>query len=200
MGVYQLHIQEYTMSTKNELVEYFQGLTLPSNFLPLVSFDQEVAPDTYFSQGFEFLIDEEKFGLKTYSENTEFLNAIYEFASADGSGSSYGFWLKDGNLNLEFAPIVVFGSEGGFHIVARNFNELLQILTFDCEPMIDWDDVNYYRDPEDFEPSEKRAKYCDWLKDKCGFEVTENANTIVEVAQQEYQQLFKAWVSKFYES
>ncbi|HGF4942351.1 TPA: hypothetical protein ACF4E7_004689 [Vibrio parahaemolyticus] len=186
------------MSIKNELIEHFEGLTLPENLLPLISFDDEVASDAYFSEGFEFSIDQEKLGLKTYSESKDFLNSIYEFASADASGSSYGFWLKDGNRNLENAPIVAFGSEGGYHVVARNFNELLQILTFDCEPMIEWDSVCYYRDPDDYEPSEHRGEYCAWLKVR-GIDQTEDADEIVKEAQQEYQESFSNWFSKYYE-
>ncbi|MCG7498262.1 hypothetical protein MHO82_15445 [Vibrio sp. Of7-15] len=187
------------MSIEKDLIEHFSGLDIPKKLLSLLRFDNEVAQSTYFSEGFEFSIDRERFGLKTYSEHEAFLDSIYEFACADGSGSSYGFWLKDGNANLDVAPIVTFGSEGGFHVVANNFNELLQILTFDSEPMIDWDEVDYFKDPDDFEPSEKSKEYREWLKRVCGLEPISNANDIVKKAQQEHKTSFDAWVANFYE-
>lgn len=145
--------------TEEDLIEYFQNIQIPSKLLALLKFDNEAAEQKYFSDGFEFSLDKEKTGLKTYSTDELFLNSIYEFANADGTGSSYGFWLKDNITNLNEAPIVVFGSEGGYHVVAKNLDELLQLLTFDSEPMIDWDEVYYYKDIEEYEPSGKIKEY-----------------------------------------
>jgi hypothetical protein len=188
------------MITQDDLIEYFQGFNIPANLLALLNFDIEIAQGDFYSDGFEFSLDSDKTGLKTYSTAEEFLNSIYEFACADGSGSSYAFWLKDGNNDLGNAPVVVFGSEGGFHIVARNFNELLQILTFDSEPMIDWDSVSYYKDPDDFEPSSMSKKYRKWLKKECLLGHIDDANEIVMHAQKEYNDEFKNWVARFYKN
>ena len=185
---------------EEELVSYFQGLIIPKRLLELLKFDNEVAVNNYFSDGFEFSIDKEKIGLKTYSDNVTFLNSIYEFANADGTGSSYGFWLKDNNSDLEQAPIVVFGSEGGYHVVASNLDELLQILTFDCEPMIDWDYISYYKDPDDFETSSKSKEYREWLRNDCALSAIDNADEIVEKAQIAHKDSFNAWVNKFYDN
>lgn len=187
------------MSMQEDLVSCFKGLSVPKKLLALLKFDSEISPRRYFSDGFEFSIDKEKIGLKTYSEDEKFLNSIYEFANADGTGSSYGFWLKDGNSNLDNVPIVVFGSEGGFHVVAKNLDRLLQILTFDSEPMIDWDEVYYYKDPDDFEPTSKSKEYRDWLKSECALDPITSADEIVEEAQKEYKDSFNAWVGEFYE-
>jgi hypothetical protein len=187
------------MSMKEDLVKYFNGLTVPKRLLALLKFDHEVAKNNYFSDGFEFSLDKDKIGLKTYSDKEIFLNSIYEFANADGTGSSYGFWLKDGNTDLEHVPIVAFGSEGGYHVVASNLDEFLQILTFDSEPMIDWDELNYYKDPDDFEHTAKSSEYIDWLKNEYSLSVIENADEIVEKAQKLHKEDFNAWVSKFYE-
>ena len=184
---------------EEDLVSYFQELSVPKKLLELLKFDTEVVQRNYFSDGFEFSLDKERVGLKTYSTDEKFLSSIYEFANADGTGSTYGFWLKDGNRNLDEVPIVVFGSEGGFHVVARNLNELLQVLTFDIEPMIDWDNVFYYKDPDDFEPSSKSTEYRDWLKTECSLDPIDNADRIVEAAQIELKDSFNDWVGKFYE-
>ncbi|MCJ8311620.1 MAG: hypothetical protein HRU38_02800 [Saccharospirillaceae bacterium] len=187
------------MNMEEKLIKNFKGLAIPSMLLSLLQFDNEVVKNNYFSDGFEFSVDEEKTGLKTYSDEKDFLNSIYEFANSDGSGSSYGFWLKDGNVNLDQVPIVVFGSEGGYHIVACNLDDLLQILTFDSEPMIDWDEVYYYKDPDDFEPSEKSKEYKDWLKNEFNISPIDDADALVEKAQKIYKESFDSWVGKFYE-
>lgn len=184
--------------TEQELITFFQGMEVPNKLLALLKFESEVSKQEYFSDGFEFSLDKEKVGLKTYSNDKQFLNSIYEFANADGTGSTYGFWLMDGNTNLNDVPIVVFGSEGGYHIVAKNLDELLQILTFDSEPMIDWEDVYYYKDPDEFEPSSKSTEYCEWLKNNFAIDPVDSADKIVNDAQNLYKDSFNQWVGKFY--
>lgn len=188
------------MVKEKDLIEYFQEFEIPEKLLSLLKFDTEVAQGYWFSEGFEFSLDKNKAGLKTYSESQEFLESIYEFANADGTGSSYGFWLKDGSRDLNKAPIVAFGSEGGFHIVARNLADFLKILTFDSEPMIDWDEICYYKDPDNFKSSQKSDEYCIWLKEKYAISKTDNADLIVKDAQEAYQSLFKDWVGRFYQN
>lgn len=185
------------MNMEEDLVTFFQGLNVPKKLLALMKFDNEIAQCSYFSDGFEFYLDEEKVGLKTYSDDERFLNSIYEFARADGTGSSYGFWLKDGNSNLDDVPIVVFGSEGGFHVVAKNLDRFMQILTFDSEPMINWNKVYYYKG-SDFEPASKSKEYRDWLKSEYGLEPIDNADEIVAEAQKEYKDSFNTWMGEFY--
>jgi len=185
---------------EEDLKCHFQGLDIPEKLLALLKFSNEIAQNKYFSNGFEFSLDKEKVGLKTYSDNKEFLCSIYEFAVADGTGSSYGFWLKDGSSDLDRAPIVAFGSEGGFHIVANNFAGLLQILTFDSEPMIDWDEICYYKDTKDFEPSAKSKEYRDWLRKECALAGIESADEIVQEAQKTHKESFSAWVGNFYKN
>lgn len=184
---------------ENEYIKQFENHNVPESLLLLLEFSNEKAGSDYFSDGFEFLIESEKHGLKTYSEDELFLNSIVEFAVADGTGSTYGFWLKENDQTLSSAPIVTFGSEGGFHVVANNFDELLQILTFDAEPMIDWDEVCYYKDPDDYEPSTKNSLYCKWLKDSFSLDPVENADAIVKSAQKNHQVDFKNWVAKYYQ-
>lgn len=187
------------MSMEEDLANHFKGINVPRKLLALLKFSTEASQQSYFSEGFEFSLGKDKTGLKTYSKDELFLNSIYEFANADGTGSSYGFWLKDGNSNLGEVPIVVFGCEGGFHVVARNLDGLLQILTFDCELMIDWGEVYYYKDPDDFEPSSMSKKYCDWLKNECALDTIDSTDAIVAEAQKYYKDSFNAWVGKFYE-
>jgi hypothetical protein len=119
------------MIDKNDFIKNFNGLTIPDELAKLLDFQNNVSKENFYSAGFELIVVLEKFGLRTYSEDLQFLNSILEFANADGTGSSYGFWLNGSKQDLRETPIVIFGSEGGFHIVARNIQELLQILTYD---------------------------------------------------------------------
>lgn len=183
---------------EQQIENYFQGLELPHKLLPLLRFDRQQAGGDYFSQGFELAIDADKHGLRSYSEEVNFLEALYEFASADGTGSSYCFWLKDGNKNLQHAPVVVFGSEGGYHVVARNFDELLQLLSYDCEAMVDWDDVSYYKDPDE-SASAASAAFHRWLQ-QYDIALIDDADALVAQAQATYQQPFYQWMAQFYQT
>jgi hypothetical protein len=176
----------------------FNGLTIPTELVMLLDFEKTMPSDEFYSAGFELTVDEAKHGLKTYSEDVVFLNSIMEFADADGMGSTYGFWLRNNNKNLAEAPIVIFGGEGGNHIVASNILELFQILTYDVEPMVGWDEVYYYKDEEDYEPSEQREAFKKWLFDNFKISETNNADSIVKAAQEKYQAAFKDWMKNYY--
>ena len=150
-----------------------------------------------FSEGFELCADEENFMLKTYSEQDEFLNSFISFAQADASGSMYAIWIKDHNKSLDDLPIVAFGSEGGYHIVSENIKDVLKILTYDVEPMIDWDSISFYKDEEDHEPSKYIAEFRNWLAQNYQIETTNNPDEIVQKAQEKYQEGFREWMSGY---
>ena len=179
-----------------EIRECFYGRDVPSEISSLLEFVNNTSKFEYFSEGFQFSTDKDKHGLKTYSEDDSFLNSIIEFASADGEGSSYGLWLK----NNQETPVVAFGSEGGFHVVANDLNDLFIILTFDIEPMIEWDQICYFKDSSDYEPSSKHKEYCDWLKNEHKLDITTCADSIVKKAQSNHKDDFDAWVGKFYQA
>lgn len=185
------------MKIKEEIERTLKGFLLPVSFMELMSFDS--VEDEFYSEGFELAVDSEKLGLKTYSCEKEFLNSICEFAIADGSGSTYGFWLNNKHNDLRLSPIIVFGSEGGCHVVAQSFDELLEILAFDSEPMIDWDGVCYVAD-SDNRRSPKNQKYKEWLKATLDLRDKEprEPNEIVEQAQSKYEVEFRIWLARFF--
>jgi cell wall assembly regulator SMI1 len=74
------------------------------------------------------------------------------FAQANASGSLYELWLQDKD-DLTGVPVVTFGDEGGQHVVARSLAVLLQIVGYDAEALVDHDEVSFYRDDDDYEPS-----------------------------------------------
>ena len=181
----------------SEFSKNFNGLAVPNELIKLLEFQNEVSKDDFYSDGFELTIDTEKIGLKTYSEDEIFLNSIMEFANADYSGSTYGFWVRDGNKNLGETPIVAFGSEGGFHIIAENIKELLQILTFDSAPMIDWDEISFYKS-EDYAPRGFAKVYQNWLAENFDLQPVETPDFLIEKAQNKYQAEFQKWMSRYY--
>ena len=131
------------MIKKSDFEKNFLGLTIPDELIKLLDFQNNISKNDFFAEGFELNVDEDKHGLKTFSENEEFLKSILEFAIADGTGATYGFWRINNSQDLNEVPIVAFGSEGEFSIVAESCFDLFKILAFDTEPIMDWNDIHY---------------------------------------------------------
>jgi len=178
----------------------FKNFEIPEELTELVKFQDSIADDENFADQFYIGRDySDKSGISGYSDDEGFTGSIIEFAMADGSGSTYAFWVRNNDKNLSEAPVLAFGSEGGIHIVARNIRELLQILTFDVEPAIGWDDIYYYKDEDEYEPTEKTEEYKKWVLEKYGIETTENPDEIVKNAQETYDEEFRNWLKTYYD-
>ncbi len=178
----------------NEYKQNFQPLDVPEALASLlVYFNQRLS---FFSSGFELTVDDKAL-FKTWSNKPEFLECIYPIGQANGSGSAYVIWRRNGML--QDAPIVVFGDEGGVHVVAGNVVELLRILTLDAEPMISHKSVTYYKSQDD-KASDRAAEYAEWLAKQFTLQpVTGNAEVekIVKYAQSLYGKEFGAWMDNF---
>lgn len=184
---------------KGQFLQKYQDFKVPKLLTELIEFSIE--KDLYFSDGFEFEPENVKYMYESYSSEKEFTESFICIGSADGMGSEYAFWLKNGN-DLTNAPIVAFGGEGGYHIIAKNFDELIRILTFDSEPMIDWKRIIFYKDEDDFEASEDANEFHDWVKTNLKLEIIdsdEEIDKIILEAKEVYQTELKEWVSNFYE-
>jgi len=185
--------------TLKEYAQNFMGYPVPAILVDLLAFETDNALDDYYSESFELIVDDKKYGLSIWSKETNFLNQLFPFAQADSNGSFYAFWLnKGGNLNT--APIVVFGSEGGYHVVADNLLSLLRLLSLDVESMVDEDGVYYYKDEENYEPSLYSRKFKKWLREYYFLSpISTNfvAAQLVEEAQDLYQELFLLWMAPF---
>jgi type II restriction/modification system DNA methylase subunit YeeA len=166
---------------------------IPSELRELHDFEKEIKLE--YSQGFELTDLSEKNMLKSYSQDANFLAGLIEFAQANYSDSHYAFWTSN-ESNLSKSPIVIFGDEGGYHIVAENIKDLLTILSYDIEPMVSWDKVYYYKD-ESYEASPGKGEFIDWLFKKFKIEPTNEADSIVENAQKKYGQAFKDWMALY---
>lgn len=187
-------------SNRFSLEEYasqFGNYKLPEDLVKLFEFEQEYGVETY-SECFGLTITDDKTGIKTWSEEEGFYNSFIEFAGANGSGSSYAYWIIDKDLNN--CPIVVFGDEGGVHVVAENTQKLIQLLTLDTEISVDFDKAYFYQDEEYYEESENKEEFREWVKEGFNLDAidsNEEADEIVEEAQKKYKQKFNDFLVKF---
>ncbi len=170
----------------------FPNQKLPLELEKLFAFDRR--SNRYYSDGFE-LCNYEPDELSNWSDKKEFLEKLVPFAQANGSGSIYALWLFQDGLDPSMAPVVVFGDEGGMHVVTESLRALLHLLTFDAEPMIDWDGVTFYKS-EDHEPSKRAAEYAAWLKAEFGLSPVADADALVAAAQRVHKAAFDAWVKR----
>jgi hypothetical protein len=180
-----------------EYASQFGNYKVPEDLVKLYEFEQEYGVETY-SECFGLTITDDKTGIKTWSEEEEFYNSFIEFAGANGSGSSYAYWIIDNDLNK--CPIVVFGDEGGVHVVAENIQKLIQLLTLDTEISVDFDKAYFYQDEEYYEESENKEAFREWVKEEFNLdaiESNEEADEIVEQAQSKYKQNFNDFLVKF---
>lgn len=185
--------------TLKEYTQNFLGYVVPTILVDLLTFENDNAIRDFYSESFKLIIDD-KYGLSRWSQEPNFLNNLIPFAQADGVGSFYAIWLKNDCEDINNAPIVVFGGEGGYHIVASNLLELLRLISLDVEPMIDYDGVYYYRDEENYEPSPNIRKYKKWLREYYRLSTISTnfaAEQVVDHAQESYQELFLDWITPF---
>lgn len=184
--------------TIKECSQNFMGYPVPTILVDLLAFEADNTIDNYYSESFELIVDD-KYSLKIFSKESTFLDQLFPFAQADNNGSFYAFWLRKGQ-DLNTAPIVVFGSDGGYHVVANNLLSLLRLLSLDVEPMVDEDGVYYYKDEENYEPSPYSRKFKKWLREYYFLSpISTNfvAEQLVEEAQDLYQELFLLWMAPF---
>lgn len=180
-----------------EFAAQFGNYVLPPDLVKLYEFDQEYGSETY-SECFGLIIIEDKTGIKTWSEKEEFYTSFIEFAGANGSGSSYAYWLIDKDLNN--CPIVVFGDEGGIHVVAENTRKLIHLLTFDTEISVDFDEAYFYKDEEYYEENENKEAFEEWAKKEFDLDpIVSNEETeeIVNEAKEKYKKRLNDFLTKF---
>jgi hypothetical protein len=176
-----------------EFATNFPESSTPPELRKLVEFDSQTGDKGFYAEGFELAIDD-KGGLKTWSTNPDFLARLSPFAQATGGGSFYALWSDGTAKGLSEAPVIVFGDEGGTHVVAENVRQLLVLLTLDSEPMVDFERVTFYRDPKR-KPSAGAAAYRAWLKAEFHLEPIDDAEALVSAARTKHQAAFEAWMS-----
>ncbi|SFD89044.1 hypothetical protein [Flavobacterium phragmitis] len=175
----------------------FGNYTIPEDLVKLYEFQEEYGSETY-SECFGLLVTNDKTGIKTWSEEEEFYNSFIEFAGANGSGSSYAYWLIDDDLNN--CPIVVFGDEGGIHVVAENTRKLIHLLTLDTEISVDFDYCYFYKDEEYYSENENKEEFHNWVKREFNLdaiESNEETEIIINEAKEKYKTKLNDFLTKF---
>ncbi|WP_343661553.1 hypothetical protein [Chryseobacterium sp.] len=180
------------------ITEFKENLNLkeiPAELEKLIYFQNTISSFENYSQGFGILIDK-KNGLKSWSTDENFLDKLFPFAQANGSGSFYAIWNDGTGKPLELMPVVVFGDEGGVHVVAENLLQLLHLLSYDTEISVDFDTAYFYKDDEDDE-SEDRMEYIKWLKETFHLNPIEEPDDLIKTAQEKYKAPFDQWIGQY---
>jgi hypothetical protein len=190
-----------TITYENFAIQ-FGNHPVPKDLKLLFEFEKMYGTEN-FSECFYLTIND-KSGLKSWFDNEQYVQSFTEFATANGSGSTYAYWHVESDI--ESCPIVVFGDEGGLHVVADSTVELIHLLTLDIEISVDHDAVSFYKeedeDDEDEynEPSPYKEEFGAWAQTNFGLkalETTKEAESIVENAQVKYQEKLNAFIKSF---
>jgi len=182
------------------IIDFKQNLGLneiPVELEKLIYFQNNISSFENYVQGFGVLIDD-KSGLRSWSEDENFLNPLIPFAQANGSGSFYAIWNDGTNKALNQMPIVVFGDEGGVHVVAENVLELLHLLTYDTEIWVDFDQTYFFKNEKSYKESDDLAEYLKWMKGDYNFDQIEAPNELIKTAQEKHKENFDKWFGQYF--
>lgn len=185
--------------TIKDYAKVFIGCPVPSVLIDLLTFEHVQGLEDNYSDGFS-LITNSDFRWSVWSSTIGLSNDLIPFAQADNSGSIYALWCQGDCPNLNEAPIVVIDGEGNYHLVANNLLDLLRILSFDVEPIVDDDGIYFYKDEENYEPSPHNRKYKKWLREHFQLSpISSNfaAEALIEQAQRQHQSAFSTWIEHF---
>jgi len=154
-------------------------------------------PGIYYASGFE-LQKPSPGDLASWSTDPAFTAPLTVFAQANGSGSMYALWQPDASTTPDKTPVLVFGDEGGVHLVAENVATLLRMLAYDCEPMVDHDGVTFYRDKDDPQ-SAAHEPYVKWLTKEIGAPIakSKDISAALKAAKTAHGKAFKAFAKKY---
>src|SRR5207237_1016206 len=111
--------------TPEDYAKNIPGFTVPKEIVELIEFQNIHGVENY-SEGFGLGTDDKSF-LAIWSKHRDFLANLMFLGDANGTGSDYFFWRRGKGKKLSEMPIVIFGDEGGEHVVAQNLRELLEI-------------------------------------------------------------------------
>ncbi|SEW34701.1 hypothetical protein SAMN05428988_4192 [Chitinophaga sp. YR573] len=179
-----------------EFASNFHGNKLPDELSLLFEFEQEHGTESY-SECF-YLDSDGESALSSWSTDKGFLKMLMPFAVANGSGSVYAFWDEGKGKSLKEMPVVVFGDEGGVHVVGKNILELMQLLTYDTEISVYHDEAYFYKDEEEYQESEYAEAYKNWLKETFNINPVDKPGEIIKSAQDEFKALFDVWFAQYY--
>jgi hypothetical protein len=191
-------LKQQNMDIK-EFKENWGSTAIPTELEKLIYFQTNKSSFENYAQGFGVLIDD-KGGLKSWNKDASFLEKLFPFAQANGSGSFYAIWNDGTSKPINEMPIVVFGDEGGVHIVAENILQLLHLITFDTEISVDFDEIYFYKDEDDYEESEDLNAFLQWLKGDYGLDQIQEPSAIISAAQEKHKEGFDKWFGQYYDA
>jgi hypothetical protein len=169
----------------------FRGRPVPDVLARLLDFQANTGPETYCAG---FALTQDDGGLiKTFSTESAFLDSLYPFAQASGSGACYALWTPDGG-ELSSAIVVAFGEEGGAFAMAETFTDFLLMLGADRETSIWPDSVSFGTDEA---RSEYSGLFKRWLKDNFKLTANRSPHKLLKAAQTKHQKAFALWLSRF---
>lgn len=180
-----------------EFKETWGSTAIPTELEKLIHFQTNISSFENYSEGFGVSANEMT-GLKRWSKDPSFLDRLFPFAQANCSGSFYAIWNDGTTKPINEMPVVVFGDEGGVHIVAENILQLLHLLTFDVEISVDHEEVYFYKDKDNYEEREDLGKYLKWLKENYNLDQIKKPKPMVTAAQKKYKKQFSNWFGQYY--
>ncbi|WP_257670820.1 hypothetical protein [Parapedobacter tibetensis] len=195
-GKFSKETQEQPNMNIQEFKENWGLTAIPTELEKLIYFQNNISSPEFYAQGFAVTIDD-KLGLKSWGEESSFLDKLFPFAQANGTGSFYAIWNDGTTKPINEMPIVVFGDEGGTHIVAKNILQLLHLITFDTEISVDLEQAYFYKS-EDYEESRDLNKFLKWLQENYGLNQTLNPSEIITSAQEKHKEQFDKWFEQYY--
>ena len=184
------------MIKPKDFAKNFPNEVAPDALTKLLDFQNNTSKSDFYASGFELIVGEPSGMLESYSSDPDFLEAFSIFAQVTGGGSEGCIWHTK-QSDPSTAPVVVFGDEGGYHVIAQNILEFMQLLTLDVEPSIDWDGVSMEREDDDSVRSTSKT-YKSWLKINFDLAAIKDAEPIIAAAQAKHQKTFEKWMSKYY--
>lgn len=174
--------------------------TIPKSLLALEKFEQSIDEGDY-CQSFALCTNPNEEGMiSSLYQHPSFTERFIEFAYADDNGAMYALWIFDLNDTLENAPVVYINEDGEFNIIASNIDKLLTILSFDEQCNDDF----YYKNSDDYEPSEEHEAYKKWLKNTMDLKILPTyedfdgedptVEKIIKKAKKTYETKFLTWM------
>ena len=188
--------------TLDKYKEIFKEYEMPKEIIELFLFQFGKNNDSFIYPFYmDFVLDNEfTWFCEDSDKEKELLNSVIAFASSDGSGGYFAFWLQEENKDLSNTPIIHISSEGGSHLVCKNIYDLLIIMTGDLD--------HTTVDP-DSDPSDYSNDYKNWAKETFNIDAIDVQNTedyetpsevekIIENVNNMYEDKYITWKAKFF--
>ncbi|NIF06144.1 hypothetical protein F3J23_11900 [Chryseobacterium sp. Tr-659] len=142
----------------------------------------------FYLQGYDKTI------LKQWNPHSSFISTIWPFARANSFGAIYALWDDGTGKELNEMPVIVLNEGNSPDIIAGNILQLLHLLTFDIEPVINDESFMLYNNKDSFAPSLHTEMYCSWLKNNFNLgAVEEPFEEIIDPAQEKYSDALWEW-------